>query len=83
MTEENNCKELLARILSFIDGDMEGPGCDDLKSHLDGCSDCAACLEIIMKTISLCGGKIAMPDGAREGLAQSIRRELEKKDGSS
>ena len=83
MTEGNDCKEILGRILSFIDGDEEEAACEDLKGHLADCSDCADCLEIIMKTIALCGSKNAMPDGAREGIIQSIRRELKKKDAPS
>jgi mycothiol system anti-sigma-R factor len=37
---ETPCTEVLARIYSYLDGELDEHGCSDIKEHLDECGPC-------------------------------------------
>ncbi len=58
---DKGCGIKLEKLLSYLDGELKGAACRELEHHLEECRQCAACREILEKTISLCRGKTTRP----------------------
>jgi len=39
---ETDCRELLARLHAFLDGELDGATCADIRAHLEECRPCVA-----------------------------------------
>ncbi|REE98804.1 mycothiol system anti-sigma-R factor [Thermomonospora umbrina] len=37
---ETPCTEVLARVYSYLDGELDSGGCDEVRQHLDECGPC-------------------------------------------
>lgn len=48
-----NCRSVYRYICEHLDADINSPKCRSIKKHLDGCTDCAAYLDSLKKTILL------------------------------
>lgn len=35
-----DCRELLAKLHAYLDGELDAPLCDELRGHLDRCPSC-------------------------------------------
>jgi anti-sigma factor RsiW len=47
------CRELLAQLSEYIDGDLEGALCQEIEHHLASCHDCQVLVDTTRKTVAL------------------------------
>jgi predicted anti-sigma-YlaC factor YlaD len=47
------CKEMLAALSDFIDGDLEDRLCAEIEAHMRNCPDCEAMVDTLRKTVLL------------------------------
>lgn len=62
------CSEVLAKVYTYIDGELEEGNCEDIRQHLD---ECAPCLEeygleeVVKKLVAKHCGCDPVPQGLR------------------
>jgi mycothiol system anti-sigma-R factor len=77
------CTEVLARVYSYLDGEIEVNGYSQIKQHLDECGPCLreyGLEEAVKKLVHRCCASEAAPSGLRSKVLvriQEIRAELE------
>lgn len=70
-----DCEKALANLYLFIDREIDSASCEEIQSHIDGCSECLSeyDLEQIVRTlVSRSCGETAPPP-LREKVLLSIR----------
>ena len=81
MTEElRTCKDVLANISSYLDGELDTTACDAIEQHCLTCSSCAAVVNGLRETIGLCrqAAVVPLPDDVRRRARESVRRLLDR-----
>jgi len=48
------CRELLARLSEFLDGELKEEICREIQAHMEGCEPCQALSRTLKQTIELC-----------------------------
>ena len=48
-----NCREMLASLNDYIDGELDTSLCEELEKHMNGCDNCRIVVNTIKKTIEL------------------------------
>jgi len=77
------CSEVLARVYSYLDGEIEEQGFAQVRQHLDECGPCLreyGLEEAVKRLVHKCCGAEAAPSGLRAKVMvriQTIRAELE------
>ena len=77
------CSEVLARVYSYLDGEIEHQGHDQIREHLDECGPCLreyGLEEAVKRLVHKCCGAEPVPSGLRTKVLvriQAIRAELE------
>ena len=77
------CTEVLARVYSYLDGEIEAQGLAQIREHLDECGPCLreyGLEEAVKRLVQKCCGAEAAPTGLRTKVLvriQTIRAELE------
>jgi anti-sigma factor RsiW len=71
MPAERDCRALLEKIMSLMDGELDERSHRDLEEHLRGCPRCEACRAILARSRSLCGERVTLSD---EHLRDLFRR---------
>ena len=51
--DQSTCRELLAQVSDYVDGELEAALCDELEAHLRECPDCRVMVDTLRKTITL------------------------------
>jgi len=76
----NTCKEVLAKISSYLDGELHTTACDAIEQHCLGCTSCAAVVDGLRKTVGLCrqAGTVPLPEDVRQRARESVRRLLDQ-----
>lgn len=74
------CKDVLANISSYLDGELETTACDDIERHCATCSACAELVNGLRETVGLCrqAAKTPLPDEVRRRARESVRRLLDR-----
>jgi anti-sigma factor RsiW len=74
------CKEVLANISSYLDGELETTACEAIDRHCLECSSCAALVNGLRETVGLCRqtGTVPLPDTVRERARRSVRQLLDR-----
>lgn len=69
------CKELLAELSDYLDGELEARLCAEIDRHVAECGDCRAVVDTLRKTVYLyrVHGHEAVPDDARERLYAALQ----------
>ena len=72
------CKEVLANISSYLDGELETTACEAIDRHCLECPSCAALVNGLRETVGLCrqAGTAPLPDAVRERARKSVRQLL-------
>lgn len=52
-THDLSCKQLLASISDFVEGDLSPELCQELERHIAGCEHCRVVVDTLNKTITL------------------------------
>ena len=80
---ETPCSEVLARVASYIDGELEGADFTQIRQHLDECGPCLreyGLEEVVKKLVHKHCGSEPVPTGLRSRVLtriQQVRIELE------
>jgi anti-sigma factor RsiW len=79
-TAPNTCKEVLANISSYLDGELDATRCDAIDQHCGECPSCAALVNDLRETIGLCrqARTIPLPDAVRQRARESVRQLLDR-----
>jgi anti-sigma factor RsiW len=81
MTQElRTCRDALANISSYLDGELDTTACDAIEQHCLTCSSCAAVINGLRETIGLCrqAATVPLPDDVRRRARDSVRRLLDR-----
>ena len=78
----NTCREVLANISGYLDGELDTTACDAIERHCIGCSTCAALVTGLRETMGLCrqAAEVPLPDAVRQRALESVRRLLGRHD---
>jgi anti-sigma factor RsiW len=71
------CRDLLAQLSDYIDGELEATLCAELEQHLAGCHDCQILVDTTRKTVTLYRrhGEVAdLPEGTLDRLRQALKQ---------
>lgn len=77
------CTEVLAMVYSYIDGELEHTGAEQIRQHLDECGPCLreyGLEEMVKKLVHKCCGNEAVPGELRDKVLAriaSVRSEIE------
>jgi mycothiol system anti-sigma-R factor len=77
------CSEVLARVYSYLDGEVDDEGCFQIRQHLDECGPCLrefGLEEVVKRLVHKCCGQEAAPGELRTKVMTRIavvRAELE------
>jgi mycothiol system anti-sigma-R factor len=80
---ETPCSEVLARVASYIDGELEGADYSQIRQHLDECGPCLreyGLEEVVKKLVHKHCGSDLVPSDLRSRVLtriQQVRVELE------
>jgi anti-sigma factor RsiW len=76
----NTCREALASISGYLDGDLDSTACDALERHCLACSNCAALVKGLRETVGLCrqAATVPLPDAVRRRALESVRQLLDR-----
>ena len=74
------CKDTLAHMLEYLDGDVGAELRAKLEAHLDGCQPCEEFLRSYRETPKLCRKALArrMPQEVADKLSALLRQEWSK-----
>ncbi|GAA2419479.1 mycothiol system anti-sigma-R factor [Actinomadura vinacea] len=65
---ETSCEEVLARVYSYLDGELDQGGCGEVREHLDECGPCLreyGLEEAVKKLVGKCCQAEHAPDELR------------------
>ena len=70
------CRELLARLCDYLDGELAADWCAELERHLAVCDDCRVLVDTTRKTVLLFQryGRTALPAEAEARLWGALRQ---------
>jgi anti-sigma factor RsiW len=73
------CRELLAQISAYLDGELGAVACAAIEEHCAGCGECAGVIEDLKKTMALCrdAGQAPLPADVRDRARASIKQLLD------
>ena len=77
------CSEVLARVYSYLDGEMEDSGCHEIREHLDECGPCLreyGLEEAVKRLVHKCCGHEDVPGELRTKVLTriaAVRAEIE------
>jgi mycothiol system anti-sigma-R factor len=80
---ETPCSEVLARVYSYLDGELDGADCAQVRQHLDECGPCLreyGLEEVVKKLVHKHCGRDLVPGDLRSRVLtriQQVRVELE------
>lgn len=82
MTALNSCREVLANISAYLDGELDMTACDEIERHCHGCPECAAVVKGLRETVGLCrqAASAPLPDAVRRRALDSVRQLLDRRD---
>ena len=80
-TAPDTCKEILANISSYLDGELNTTACDAIERHCVECPSCAALVNGLRETVGLCrqAATTPLPEAVRQRARESVRRLLDQR----
>ena len=81
----NTCREVLANISGYLDGELDTTACDAIEQHCRACPECAALVKGLRETVGLCrqAATVPLPDAVRRRALESVRQLLDRRDDES
>jgi anti-sigma factor RsiW len=73
------CKEILAGISAYLDGELGTAACDAIERHCQDCLSCAKVVEGLRETVGLCrqAGSVPLPEPVRQRARDRMRSLLD------
>jgi anti-sigma factor RsiW len=77
----NMCKEVLANISGYLDGEIDTTSCDAIERHCQECASCAGLVNGLRETVGLCrqAATAPLPDAVRQRARESVQRLLDRR----
>lgn len=75
MEKSENCRDLLASLSDFLDGDLPPEFCAEIERHMTECENCRIVVDTLRKTVYLyraVAASPAIPADVRERLYHSL-----------
>lgn len=74
------CKDLLAKLSEYVDGEIDPAFCEKFEKHLEECDPCQVVVDNIRKTITLYrhGKPYELPEPFRQRLHEALREHWKK-----
>jgi anti-sigma factor RsiW len=74
------CREILASISGYLDGELDRTACVGIERHCQQCSSCAALVESLRATVGLCrqAASEPLPDAVRQRALDRVRQLLDE-----
>ena len=78
----NTCREVLANISGYLDGELDSTACDAIERHCISCPSCTALVNGLRETVGLCrqAATVPLPDAVRRRALESVRQLLDSHD---
>lgn len=78
--QPGTCKEVLANISGYLDGELDTTACDAIERHCTACPSCAGLVSGLRETVGLCrqAAAVPLPDAVRQRARESVRRLLDQ-----
>ena len=72
------CKEVLANISGYLDGELDTTACDAIERHCRQCLACADLVKGLRETVGLCrqAATSPLPDAVRQRARERMRELL-------
>jgi anti-sigma factor (TIGR02949 family) len=79
-SKTTGCKEILAGISAYLDGELGTAACDAIERHCQDCPSCARVVEGLRETVGLCrqAGLVPLPEAVRHRARDRIRLLLDQ-----
>jgi len=73
------CRELLAALGDYVDGELDPEICEEFRRHLEKCNPCEVVIDNVRQTITLYKGgePFELPGPLREKLHSLLRARFE------
>jgi anti-sigma factor (TIGR02949 family) len=70
-----SCREILAGISTYLDGDLDAADCEAIERHCRECPSCAKVVEGLRETVGLCRqvAGVPLPEAVRQRARDRIR----------
>ena len=70
-----SCREILAGISTYLDGDLDAADCEAIERHCHECPSCAKVVEGLRETVGLCRqvAAVPLPEAVRQRARDRIR----------
>ena len=81
----NTCRDVLANISGYLDGELDTTACDAIEQHCISCPNCASVVEGLRETVGLCrhAATVPLPDAVRRRALARVRQLLDRHDDES
>ncbi len=78
MTSPDTCRDIVAHISAYLDGELERAACEAIERHCGGCARCATLVTGLRESIGLCrqAGAAPLPHDVRERARRNLERLL-------
>ena len=79
------CKEVLANISGYLDGELGATDCEAIEQHCQHCQSCTAIVSGLRETVGLCrqAGAVPLPDAVRQRARERVRQLLDRQTSES
>ena len=74
----HTCREVLANISGYLDGELDATACEAIEQHCVACSNCAALVKGLKEAVGLCrqAASAPLPDAVRRRARERVRQLL-------
>ena len=78
----NTCRDVLANISGYLDGELDATACEAIEQHCLACSNCDALVRGLQETVGLCrqAASAPLPDAVRQRARERVRKLLALRD---
>jgi len=73
---KRNCVKVLERLSAYLDDELSGDICQEIRAHLGDCPNCEIFLDSLRQTVRLCQHRPSPPLSDKDRAA--LRREILK-----
>ncbi|GMV49845.1 hypothetical protein FBQ96_07000 [Nitrospirales bacterium NOB] len=73
---KRNCVKILQRLSAYLDDELSGDVCNEIRAHLGDCPNCEVFLDSLRQTVRLCQHRPSPALSSRD--RANLRREILK-----
>jgi anti-sigma factor RsiW len=82
---DNNCREYLENLCSYVDGEADEALCAEIEKHLADCPDCRIMVDTLRQTVKLCreGEEHPLPEDLKAKMHRILAEKWKEKFGEA